>query len=41
MIALCDRLKASLVSGDDHRRKLLAALLHQALAPAAALEETA
>lgn len=30
---LCDRLEASLATGDDARRRLLDALLHEALAP--------
>ena len=33
LMALCDRLEASLTSGDDTRRRLLDALLHEALAP--------
>ena len=32
-MALCDRLEASLTAGDDTRRRLLDALLHEALAP--------
>ena len=32
-MALCDRLEASLVTGDDTRRRLLDAILHQVLAP--------
>jgi type I restriction enzyme S subunit len=39
LMALCDRLEASLQQADEHRRRLLEALLHQALEPAAALEE--
>lgn len=31
--SLCDRLQASLTSGEDARRRLLDALLHEALAP--------
>jgi type I restriction enzyme, S subunit len=34
LMALCDRLEASLASGDDTRRRLLDALLAEALAPA-------
>lgn len=33
LMALCDQLEASLVAGDDHRRRLLDALLAEALAP--------
>jgi len=33
LMELCDRLEASLVSGEDHRRRLLGALLAEALAP--------
>ena len=33
LMALCDRLEASLATGDDTRRRLLDALLHEALAP--------
>jgi type I restriction enzyme S subunit len=39
LMALCDCLEASLQQADEHRRRLLEALLHQALEPAAALEE--
>jgi type I restriction enzyme, S subunit len=39
LMALCDRLEASLAIGDDTRRRLLDALLHEALAPA--LDEAA
>ncbi len=39
LMALCDRLEASLQRADEHRRRLLEALLHQALEPAASLEE--
>ncbi|MGH2362034.1 MAG: restriction endonuclease subunit S [bacterium] len=35
LIALCDRLEASLITGEDTRRCLLDASLHEALAPAA------
>lgn len=42
LMALCDRLEASLAAGDDARRRLLASVLHHALrpdeAPAPALE---
>jgi type I restriction enzyme S subunit len=41
LMALCDRLEASLTQADEHRRRLLEALLHQALEPAATLEEQA
>ena len=34
LMALCDRLKASLATSDDTRRRTLDALLHDALAPA-------
>jgi type I restriction enzyme S subunit len=34
LMALCDRLEASLVSGEEHRSRLLNALLAEALAPA-------
>jgi type I restriction enzyme S subunit len=33
LMALCDRLEASLATGEDTRRRLLDALLHEALAP--------
>jgi type I restriction enzyme S subunit len=33
LMALCDRLEASLATSDDTRRRLLDALLHEALAP--------
>jgi type I restriction enzyme, S subunit len=33
LMALCDRLEASLSTGDETRRGLLDALLHEALAP--------
>ena len=33
-MALCDRLEATLASADDARRRLLEALLAEALAPA-------
>ncbi len=33
LMALCDRLETSLSTGDDTRRRLLDALLHEALAP--------
>jgi len=32
-MALCDRLEESLVTREDHRRRLLSALLAEALAP--------
>ncbi len=34
LMALCDRLEASLSTGDEIRRSLLDALLHEALTPA-------
>ncbi len=34
LMSLCDRLEESLVSGEDHRRRLLGALFAEALAPA-------
>ena len=36
LMALCDRLEASLVAGEDARRRLLEALLHEALGPSTA-----
>jgi type I restriction enzyme, S subunit len=33
LMALCDRLEASLATTDTTRRRLLEALLHEALAP--------
>lgn len=41
LMAICDRLEASLVNGTEQRRRLLDALLHKALAPAVELEEVA
>jgi type I restriction enzyme S subunit len=38
-MALCDRLEASLAAGDDIRRRLLKALLAEALAPVEAERE--
>jgi type I restriction enzyme S subunit len=35
LMALCDRLEANLAAGDDTRRRLLDALLHEALASTA------
>ena len=32
-MALCDRLEASLATGNDTKQRLLDALLHEALAP--------
>ena len=32
-MALCDRLEANLVAGNDTKQRLLDALLHEALAP--------
>ena len=39
LMVLCDRLEASLQQADEHRRRLLETLLHEALEPAAVLEE--
>ncbi len=33
LMVLCDRLEMSLALGEDHRRRLLGALLAEALAP--------
>jgi type I restriction enzyme S subunit len=41
LMALCDRLEASLTSGEDTRRRLLDALLAEALGPAEALDREA
>jgi type I restriction enzyme S subunit len=41
LMALCNRLEGCLTQADEHRRRLLEALLHQALEPAATLEEQA
>jgi type I restriction enzyme S subunit len=41
LMALCDRLEASLTTADDARRRLLSALLHEALTPAAHYEQAA
>jgi type I restriction enzyme S subunit len=41
LMALCDRLEASLTTGDDTRRRLLDALLAEALRPAEALDREA
>jgi type I restriction enzyme S subunit len=41
LMALCDRLEASLIAGDDTRRRLLDALLAEALTPEDALEREA
>ena len=41
LMALCDRLKASLATSDDTRRRTLDALLHDALAPASREMEAA
>ena len=41
LMALCDRLEASLSTGDDTRRRLLDALLAEALEPAAPREREA
>ena len=38
LMALCDRLEASLADSDTTRQRLLETLLHEALAPAAARE---
>ena len=37
-MALCDRLEATLTTADTTRQRLLEALLHEALAPAAEAE---
>ena len=41
LMAMCDRLEARLTQAHGHRRRLLEALLYQALEPATALEEQA
>ncbi|HLH10954.1 MAG TPA: type I restriction endonuclease subunit S, partial [Methylovirgula sp.] len=41
LMALCDRLEASLGTADDTRRRLLEALLAEALAPAEASQREA
>lgn len=41
LMTLCDRLEASLTVGEDTRRRLLDALLHEALTPDAVQEEAA
>jgi type I restriction enzyme S subunit len=41
LMALCDRLEASLTTGDETRRRLLDALLAEALAPEEALDREA
>ena len=41
LMALCDQLEASLSTGEDHRRRLLEALLQQALQPAGTLAAAA
>jgi type I restriction enzyme S subunit len=41
LMALCDRLEASLAAADTTRRRLLEALLHEAVAPAAEALEAA
>lgn len=41
VMSLCDRLEASLVNGEDVRRRLLEAFVQEALRPAEALEEAA
>jgi type I restriction enzyme S subunit len=41
LMALCDRLEASLTAADETRRRLLEALLAEALAPAGAHEPEA
>jgi type I restriction enzyme S subunit len=40
-MALCDRLEAALVTADTTRARLLEALLHEALDPAAEVMEAA
>jgi type I restriction enzyme S subunit len=41
LMALCDQLEASLTTADTTRRRLLGALLHEALEPAAGALEAA
>ena len=41
LMTLCDQLEASLSTGEDHRRRLLEALLQQALQPAGTLAAAA
>lgn len=41
LMGLCDRLEESLATGEDTRRRLLEALLHEALSPAADAREAA
>jgi type I restriction enzyme, S subunit len=41
LMALCDRLEASLTTGDDTRRRLLEALLAEALSPALTIDREA
>lgn len=41
LMALCDQLEATLATADTTRRRLLEALLHEALAPAADALEAA
>jgi len=41
LMALCDRLEASLTAGEDARSRLLDALLHEALVPVAGELEAA
>ena len=41
LMAVCDRLQASLNAGDSTRSRLLDALLHEALAPAVEMQEAA
>jgi type I restriction enzyme S subunit len=41
LMALCDRLEASLITVDDSRRRLLEALLAEALTPEEALDREA
>jgi type I restriction enzyme, S subunit len=41
LMGLCDRLEASIATGENTRRRLLDSLLHEALAPAQLTEEAA
>jgi type I restriction enzyme S subunit len=40
-MSLCDQLESNLASADDTRRRLLEAVLHEALTPREAREEAA
>jgi type I restriction enzyme S subunit len=41
LMSLCDQLESNLASADDTRRRLLEAVLHEALTPREAREEAA